>query len=136
MTLLKIGIIGLGFVGGSMYKSFSLKGAEENQTLFGYDKFRIGQEEVINHLFKKREHVSVVMPTGGGKSLCYQIPAIMSDNISIVVSPLISLIKDQVSALNLNNIKAIGLHSEYTKNEKSKIETEIKQGKYKIIYIK
>jgi len=102
---------------------------------FGYEKFRVGQEEIISHLLEKKENASVVMPTGGGKSLCYQIPAIKADNISIVISPLISLIKDQVSALNQNNIEAIGLHSEYSKEEILKIEERIKKGRYKIIYI-
>ena len=102
---------------------------------FGYEKFRVGQEEIINHLLEKKENASIVMPTGGGKSLCYQIPAIKSDNISIVISPLISLIKDQVSALNQNNIEAVGLHSEYTKEEILEIEKRIKKGRYKIIYI-
>ncbi len=102
---------------------------------FGYEKFRAGQEEIINHLLEKKENASIVMPTGGGKSLCYQIPAIKADNISIVISPLISLIKDQVSALNQNNIEAVGLHSEYTKEEILEIEKRIKKGRYKIIYI-
>ncbi|MDA8852762.1 ATP-dependent DNA helicase, partial [Hyphomicrobiales bacterium] len=105
------------------------------KTFFGYEKFRVGQEEIISHLLEKKENASVIMPTGGGKSLCYQIPAIKADNISIVISPLISLIKDQVSALNQNNIEAVGLHSEYTKEEILEIEKRIKKGRYKIIYI-
>jgi ATP-dependent DNA helicase RecQ len=105
------------------------------KTFFGYEKFRVGQEEIISHLLEKKENASVIMPTGGGKSLCYQIPAIKADNISIVISPLISLIKDQVSTLNQNNIEAVGLHSEYTKEEILEIEKRIKKGRYKIIYI-
>jgi ATP-dependent DNA helicase RecQ len=102
--------------------------------IFGYDVFRHGQEEVINHLLDKK-NTSVIMPTGAGKSICYQIPAIISNNVSIVVSPLISLIKDQVSALQENNINAIGLHSEIEMTEIIKIESDIKKGKYKLIYI-
>ena len=102
--------------------------------MFGYDEFKKGQEEVINHLIKK-ENTSVIMPTGGGKSICYQIPAIISDNISIVVSPLISLIKDQVSALEENDINAVGLHSEIEISEINEIMSDIKRGEYKIVYI-
>ena len=80
------------------------------KNVFGYDKFRVGQEEVINHLFKKREHVSVVMPTGGGKSLCYQLPALMFKGMTIVVSPLIALMQSQVAHLQLLGIKAARLH--------------------------
>ena len=67
---------------------------------FGYDDFRPGQETIIRHVLRQ-ENVLGIMPTGGGKSICYQLPALLLDNLTLVISPLISLMKDQVDALNL-----------------------------------
>jgi ATP-dependent DNA helicase RecQ len=85
------------------------------QSKFGYDNFRPGQQEVIDTLLK-RENMLAIMPTGGGKSLCYQIPAMIQSGLTLVVSPLISLMKDQVDALNENGISATFINSslEYT----------------------
>lgn len=85
------------------------------QSKFGYDNFRQGQQEVIDTLLK-RENMLAIMPTGGGKSLCYQIPAMIQSGLTLVVSPLISLMKDQVDALNENGIPATFINSslEYT----------------------
>ena len=77
---------------------------------FGYDGFREGQEELIRGILEGRD-VLGIMPTGAGKSLCYQIPALMSDGITLVISPLISLMKDQVASLNQAGVHAAYLNS-------------------------
>jgi ATP-dependent DNA helicase RecQ len=79
------------------------KAQEILKEFFGYDSFKPAQEEIISEILKG-ENVIAVLPTGAGKSVCYQIPALISDNYSIVISPLIALMKDQVDSLNKNKI--------------------------------
>ena len=101
---------------------------------FGYDAFREGQEELISHILHK-EDVLGIMPTGAGKSLCYQVPAIMMEGITLVISPLISLMKDQVGALNEAGIRAAYLNSSLNPNQYRKALSLAKQYTYKIIYV-
>ena len=79
---------------------------------FGFDTFKGDQEAIINNLLDRKD-TFVLMPTGGGKSLCYQLPALMSKGVTVVVSPLISLMRDQVEALRANNIPAAALNSRH-----------------------
>jgi len=100
---------------------------------FGYDKFRAGQETLIDSIMAKRD-VLGVMPTGAGKSVCFQIPALMTDGVVIVVSPLISLMKDQVSALTQNGINAAFVNSSLTLWEIERTLRNAKSGVFKLIY--
>lgn len=101
---------------------------------FGYDNFREGQKEIITHILKK-EDVLGIMPTGAGKSICYQIPALIFEGITIVISPLISLMKDQVDNLRTIGISAAYISSLLSDEEYIEVIRNIKLGKYKIIYV-
>ena len=101
---------------------------------YGYSSFREGQEQIINNILSGRD-VLAVMPTGAGKSICYQIPAIMLPGITLVISPLISLMKDQVGALNQNGIRAAYLNSSLTPKQYVMALANIRQGVYKVIYV-
>lgn len=101
---------------------------------YGYSSFRKGQEEIIETILGGRDTV-VVMPTGGGKSVCYQIPALLFDGITIVISPLISLMKDQVDNINELGIGAAYINSSLNNNEINSIMEDLKSGKYKILYV-
>lgn len=101
---------------------------------FGYDSFRQGQEEIITQIMEAKD-VLGVLPTGGGKSICYQLPALMSDGLTLVISPLISLMKDQVDALNENGIAAALINSSQTREEYTNTLKDIKRGDVKILYI-
>lgn len=101
---------------------------------FGYDTFREGQAELIDSILDGRD-VLGIMPTGSGKSLCFQIPALMLSGITLVISPLISLMKDQVAALNQAGIHAAYLNSSLTYNQYRKALEYAKEGRYPIIYV-
>lgn len=101
---------------------------------FGYDSFRTGQEEVINDVLGHR-NVLAIMPTGGGKSLCYQIPALMLDGVTLVVSPLISLMKDQVDALNENGIAATFINSSLDYDQINQRFNDAANGDVKLLYV-
>ena len=101
---------------------------------YGYDGFREGQEEVITSILEGKDTFGI-MPTGAGKSICYQVPALMLEGITLVISPLISLMKDQVQALNQMGVYAAYLNSSLTTNQYFKALEFARQGKYKIIYV-
>lgn len=101
---------------------------------FGYDSFRTGQEEIINHILLKEDCLAI-MPTGAGKSICYQIPAILFSGITIVISPLISLMKDQVDALNEIGISATYINSSLSERDYIQTIENIYHNIYKIIYV-
>lgn len=102
--------------------------------VFGYDNFRPGQESVIGAILSGRD-VMAVMPTGAGKSLCYQIPALVMDGITLVVSPLISLMRDQVTALVHSGVRAAYLNSSLTPRQHMLALDNARRGVYKIIYV-
>jgi len=101
---------------------------------FGYDKFRPLQEEIVAHVIGGNDAL-VLMPTGGGKSLCFQLPALHFDGLTMVISPLISLMKDQVDALTENGIPSAFINSSLSSSEMDKILRAVKDGTVKIIYL-
>ena len=101
---------------------------------FGYDSFREGQELLIDSILSGRD-VLGIMPTGAGKSICYQVPALMLPGITLVISPLISLMKDQVQTLNQAGVHAAYINSSLTENQISKALLLAERGQYKIIYV-
>ncbi len=104
------------------------------KTIFGYDSFRSNQKEIIDGLIRG-EDAFVLMPTGGGKSLCYQIPALHRSGVGIVVSPLISLMKDQVDALNACGVKAAFYNSSLKSAQARKVLAELHAGELDLLYV-
>ena len=102
--------------------------------VFGYHSFRPGQEEAVSALLTGRDLLAV-MPTGAGKSICYQVPALVRGHVTLVISPLISLMKDQVSALRQNGVRAAFINSTLTPSQQHKALLNAREGVYRIIYV-
>lgn len=104
------------------------------KSFYGYSEFRKGQEDIINEVINGNDVVAI-MPTGGGKSICYQIPALILDGVTVVISPLISLMKDQVDAINSMGIESAYINSTLSSNEINNIFEGVRSGKIKILYV-
>jgi ATP-dependent DNA helicase RecQ len=102
--------------------------------VFGYGSFRPMQEKVIKAAFEEKDSL-VLMPTGGGKSICFQIPALILPGITIVVSPLIALMKDQVEGLKVNGVRAAYLNSSLSQDQQDDVLQQLKDGKLKLLYV-
>ena len=104
------------------------------QTVFGYPAFRGQQADIVDHVSHGGDAL-VLMPTGGGKSLCYQIPALLRDGVGVVISPLIALMQDQVDALAEVGVRAAFLNSTQTYEEASRIERLVRTGEIDVVYV-
>lgn len=104
------------------------------KSVYGYDEFRPLQEEIIEHCLSGQDSI-VIMPTGGGKSVCFQIPAIIKDKLTLVISPLISLMKDQVETLRANGINAAYFNSTLSDQEKHQLIKSCSENKVKLLYL-
>ncbi|MBB5397418.1 ATP-dependent DNA helicase RecQ [Mucilaginibacter sp. AK015] len=104
------------------------------QKYFGYNQFRLSQEAIINNVLSKQDTL-VLMPTGGGKSLCYQLPAVLLDGLTIVISPLIALMKDQVDSLNLTGIPAAFLNYSQSPEEQKDVANQLKNSQLRLLYV-
>lgn len=104
------------------------------KSVFGYDSFRLLQKDIISNVLAKKDTLAI-MPTGGGKSLCYQIPALIFEGITVVVSPLISLMQDQVAALNAAGVKAVFLNSTVEWEDYKDSMNSIRRGETKLLYV-
>ncbi len=101
---------------------------------FGYDEFRFQQQQIIDSLIEGRDAL-VLMPTGGGKSLCYQIPALLREGVGIVISPLIALMQDQVDALSLNGLSAAFLNSTQTVDQQHQVKQRLRNNDIDLLYV-
>ena len=104
------------------------------QKHFGYSVFRSQQKEIIEHILEGKDAV-VLMPTGGGKSMCYQLPALVLEGLTVVISPLIALMQDQVQALRSNGISAAYLNSSLKAEEEREVHTGLENGRIKLLYV-
>src|ERR1700724_2333590 len=104
------------------------------KSAFGYDKFRPGQEAAVSAILAGRDTV-VVLPTGGGKSLCFQVPALLFPGLTVVVSPLISLMKDQVDALTARGLPAAFIHSTLTSSQIADRLARAQRAELKLLYV-
>src|SRR5688572_31885986 len=107
---------------------------ERLKEIFGYSQFRGNQEEIIRNLLDGK-NTFVIMPTGAGKSLCYQLPAMVKDGLAVVISPLIALMKNQVDSLNAYGINARFLNSTLSKGETTKLKKDCQAGLVKLLYV-
>src|SRR5690606_41860380 len=107
---------------------------ERLRRVFGYDRFRGEQGEIVDHVHAGGDAL-VLMPTGGGKSLCYQLPALLRDGTGIVVSPLIALMQDQVEALRQLGVNAAFLNSSLDAAEAAAIERQLREGTLDLLYV-
>ena len=111
--------------------------SQKNEVLnkvFGHNSFRNFQEEAIDAILEKKDLITII-PTGAGKSLCYQLPAIIMEGLTVVISPLIALMQDQVNALRINNINASMINSSQTQEEVNQVLEDIKNNKIKLLYV-
>jgi ATP-dependent DNA helicase RecQ len=104
------------------------------KSVFGYDDFRPGQDQVLAHVVAG-DSVLAVMPTGSGKSMCYQLPALMEEGLTLVVSPLIALMRDQVSQMQSLGIAAATLNSMTQEDEAAEIWAQLRAGAMKLLYV-
>lgn len=111
-----------------------LKAGALLRRFYGYSSFRDGQLDIIRNAMSRRDTL-VLMPTGGGKSICYQIPALLNDGCCIVISPLISLMKDQVTALNANGIPAAAINSSNVEQVNADTMLQASRGRIKLLYM-
>jgi len=102
--------------------------------VFGFDDFRPGQEEIV-HTVTQGLNTLAIMPTGGGKSLCYQLPALMRDGLTVVISPLIALMRDQVRALRAAGVEAGALTSANTAEETQAVWDALSEGRLRLLYM-
>ncbi|MGZ8320138.1 MAG: DEAD/DEAH box helicase, partial [Telluria sp.] len=117
-----------------MNPAIGARALEQLQTVFGYPVFRGQQAEIVEHVASGGDAL-VLMPTGGGKSLCYQIPALLRDGVGVVVSPLIALMQDQVDALAEVGVRAAFLNSTQTFEESMRIERLVRTGEIDLVYV-
>jgi ATP-dependent DNA helicase RecQ len=110
------------------------KALEILNSLYGYDSFRGHQADIIEHV-TQGNNALVLMPTGGGKSLCYQIPSLLRDGVGIIISPLIALMQDQVGAMQQLGVKAAFLNSSLSHSEQNEIEQQLMVGQLDLLYI-
>src|ERR687888_2273213 len=101
---------------------------------FGFDAFRPGQEQVVEALLAGRSALAV-FPTGAGKSLCYQLPALLLEGTTVVVSPLVALMKDQVDALRARGIAATFVNSSLPESERQERQAALRRGEYRLVYV-
>ncbi|HLQ18194.1 MAG TPA: DEAD/DEAH box helicase, partial [Tabrizicola sp.] len=110
------------------------RAAELLHSVFGFPDFRPGQAEIVNSVLEGRNTLAI-MPTGGGKSLCFQLPALCRDGVTVVISPLIALMRDQVRALKAAGVEAGALTSGNTDEETEEVFQSIDEGRLKLLYM-